>query len=169
MNLRQRIYDSKEAESKLIKINNNSVLSKNLQEIRNRKPIYTKNPLSNRKKAKIQLADYYLKNENKIFNKIIEEIRLKEIKPIVYTEQSQLINNSMKSKKKHHNLNILALEKENEKFKQRLFNSKPFLSAKSLDKEYKDRKRKDSAKKQASQSLILPPINGHKNNYNFYY
>ena len=164
MNLRQRLYDSKESESILIKINNNSVLSKNLQEIRNRKPIYTKNSLSSRKKIKLKLSDYYLKNENKIFNKLLEDIRSREIKPKLYTEPNQLINDSMKSRKKHYKLSILALEKENAKFKERLFNSKPFLSAKSLDKEFKNMKRKKSAKKQASQSLILPPINSHKIN-----
>ena len=164
MNLRQRIYDSNECENKLIKINNNSILSKNLQEIRNRKPIYTKNSLSSRKKIKLQLADYYIKNENKIFNKIIENIRTKEIKPQLYTEQNQLINDSLKSRKKHYNLLNLALKKENAKFRQRLFDSKPFLSAKTLDKEYKNMRHKNSAKKQASQSLILPPINGYKIN-----
>ena len=164
MNLRQRLYDSNESENKLIKINNNSALSKNLLNIRNRKPIYIKKSVSNKKKIKLHLPDYYLKNENKIFNKIIEEIRTKEIKPILYTEQNQLINDSMKSRKKHNKLSILALEKENKKFKQRLFNSKPFLVARSLDKEYKNMKLKNMAKKQASQSLILPPINGYKIN-----
>ena len=164
MNLRQRLYDSNESENKLIKINNNSVLSKNLQEIRNRKPIYTKNTVTKRKKIKLQLNDYYIKNENKIFNKIIEEIRLKEVRPVLFTEQNQLINDSMKSRKKHYKLSSLALEKENAKFRQRLFNSKPFLAAKSLDKEYNNMRRKNSAKKQASQSLILPPINAHKIN-----
>ena len=162
MNLRQRLYDSKDSANIKIKITNSSVLLKNLEEIRNRKPIFTSNSYIKRQKSKLNLNDYYRRQENMIINKIIDEIRYKERKPIVNTEQNQLIDNSMKSRKKHYKLNNLALKKENENFKRRLFNQKPFLSAKSLDEEYKDMLRKNSAKKKASQSLILPPIKTYK-------
>ena len=162
MNLRQRLYDSKDSANIKIKITNSSVLLKNLEEIRNRKPIFTSNSYIKRQKSKLNLNDYYRRQENMIINKIIDEIRYKERKPIVNTEQNQLIDNSMKSRKKHYKLNNLAIKKENENFKRRLFNQKPFLSAKSLDEEYKDMLRKNSAKKKASQSLILPPIKTYK-------
>ena len=162
MNLRQRLYDSNDSSNQRIKITNSSVLSKNLEEIRNRKPIYTNNALIKRKKSKLELNDYYRKKENKIINKIIDEIRFKEIKPIINTEQNQLINNSMNSRKKYNKLNNLAIEKENENFKRRLNNQKAFLSAKILDEEYKKKIRKNSAKKNASQSLVLPPIKSYK-------
>ena len=162
MNLRQRLYDSKDSANIKIKITNSSVLLKNLEEIRNRKPIFTSNSYIKRQKSKLNLNDYYRRQENMIINKIIDEIRYKERKPIVNTEQNQLIDNSMKSRKKHYKLNNLAIKKENENFKRRLFNQKPFLSAKSLDEEYKDMLRKNSAKKKAIQSLILPPIKTYK-------
>ncbi len=162
MNLRQRLYDSKDSANIKIKITNSSVLLKNLEEIRNRKPIFTSNSYIKRQKSKLNLNDYYRRQENMIINKIIDEIRYKERKPIVNTEQNQLIDNSMRSRKKHYKLNNLAIKKENENFKRRLFNQKPFLSAKSLDEEYKDMLRKNSAKKKASQSLILPPIKTYK-------
>ena len=162
MNLRQRLYDSKDSANIKIKITNSSVLLKNLEEIRNRKPIFTSNSYIKRQKSKLNLNDYYRRQENMIINKIIDEIRYKERKPIVNTEQNQLIDNSMRSRKKHYKLNNLAIKKENENFKRRLFNQKPFLSAKSLDEEYKDMLRKNSAKKKASQSLILPPIKINK-------
>ena len=162
MNLRQRLYDSKDSANIKIKITNSSVLLKNLEEIRNRKPIFTSNSYIKRQKSKLNLNDYYRRQENMIINKIIDEIRYKERKPIVNTEQNQLIDNSMKSRKKHYKLNNLAIKKENENFKRRLFNQKPFLSAKSLDEEYKDMLRKNSAKKKASHSLILPPIKTYK-------
>ena len=108
------------------------------------------------------MNDYYRKKENKIINKIIDEIRFKEVKPVVNTEQNQLINNSMRSRKKHYKLNNLALEKENENFKRRLNNQKAFISAKILDEEYKNMMRKNSAKKKANLSLVLPPINSYK-------
>ena len=162
MNIRQRLYDSKDSSNQRIKITNSSVLSKNLEEIRNRKPIYINNSLFKSKKSKSKLNDYYRNKENKIINKIIDEIRFKEVKPIVNTEQNQLINNSMRSRKKHYKLNNLALEKENENFKRRLNNQKAFISAKILDEEYKNMMRKNSAKKKANLSLILPPINSYK-------
>ena len=108
------------------------------------------------------MNNYYRKIENKIINKIIDEIRFKEVKPVVNTEQNQLINNSMRSRKKHYKLNNLALEKENENFKRRLNNQKAFISAKILDEEYKNMMRKNSAKKKANLSLVLPPINSYK-------
>ena len=160
MNIRQKIYDSKDSDSTRIKITNSSALSKNLEEIRNRKNIYINNSISQRKKTKkISLLDYYIKRENSIIQKLIHDIRIKEVKPIINTEQNILINNSINSRKKHYKLNNLAIEKENESFKKRLYNQKPFISAKSLDKEYNNMLRKSNDKKKANKSLILPPIN----------
>ena len=162
MNIKQKIYDSKDSSNALIKINNSSVLSKNLAKIRHRKPIFKSEAKFNRKKSNLELVDYYRKKENKIFKKIIGEIRYREIKPLLYTEQNELINNSMNSRKKYYELNNLAIEKENENFKKRLLNQKPFLSAQILDKEYKDMMNKNNTKKKANKSLILPPINSYK-------
>ena len=59
-------------------------------------------------------------------------------------------------------MNNLALKKENDSFKKRINNQKPFISAKGLDKEYKDLNDKFNSKKKANKSLRLPPINNHK-------
>ena len=162
MNIKQKIYDSKDSGNTLIKIKNSSVLSKNLEKIRHRKPLFTEIPKFQKKKSNMNLADYYRKKENSIINKIIGEIKHKEIRPILYTEQNELINSSMESRKRHNKLNNLALKKENANFALRLLNQKPFISAKSLDKEYKDRLYKNTTKKNANKSLVLPPIYSYK-------
>ena len=162
MNLKQRLYDSNSSGNALIKIKNSSVLSHNLQEIRNRKPIYVNSLFSQRKKSNLNLLDYYRKKENSIISKILGEIRTKEVKPILNTEQNEIVNNSMNSKKKHYKLINLALKKENQSFKKRIFNQKPFISVKDLDKEYNDMVNKNKAKRKANKSLVLPPIISHK-------
>ena len=165
MNLRQKLYDSNDSGNTLIKIKNSSSLSKNLRDIRTRKPIYINNinnSLSQRKNSKLDFEDYYRKKENKIINKIIGEIKTKKYNQVYNTEQNILINNSMKSKKNYIKLNNLALKKENDSFKKRINNQKPFISAKGLDKEYKDLNDKFNSKKKANKSLRLPPINNHK-------
>ena len=162
MNLKQRLYDSNSSGNALIKIKNSSVLSHNLQKIRNRKPIYVNSLFSQRKKSNLNLIDYYRQKENSIISKILGEIRTKEVKPILNTEQSEIVHNSMNSKKKHYKLINLALKKENQSFKKRIFNQKPFISVKDLDKEYNDMANKNKAKRKANKSLVLPPINSHK-------
>ena len=166
MNLRQRLYDSNDSANTLIKIKNSSSLSKNLEDIRKRKPLYINNintnSLSQKKSTKIDFEDYYRKKENKIINKIIGEIKTKRIRPVYNTEQNILINNSMKSKKNYIKMNNIALKKENDSFKKRINNQKPFISAKVLDQEYKVLNDKFNSKKKANKSLILPPIYNHK-------
>ena len=162
MNLKQRLYDSNDSGNAYNKITNSSVLSKNLEKIRHRKPLFSYNSKFERKKSNINLADYYRKKENKIINKIIGEIKAKEVRPIYNTEQNDLVNNSMKSRNKHNKLSDMALKKENENFAKRLLNQKPFIYAKELDKEYRDMMNKNNAKKKANKSLILPPIYSYK-------
>ena len=161
MNIRQKIYDSNNSGNVLIKIKNSSSLSKNLEKIRNRKPLYLKIPLFERKKSKSNLIDYYRKQENLVVYKILEEIRTKEIKPI-FTEQNELIKNSKKSKENLYRMHNKEIKQENENFRKRLLNLKPFISARGLDKEYNNSILRRSAKKKASMSLILPPINNRK-------
>ena len=161
MNIRQKIYDSNNSGNVLIKIKNSSSLSKNLEIIRNRKPLYLKISSFERKKCKSNLIDYYRKQENLVVYKILEEIRTKEIKPI-FTEQSELIKNCKKSRENLYRMYNKEIRQENENFKKRLLNLKPFISARGLDKEYNNSILRRSAKKKASMSLILPPINNRK-------
>ena len=160
MNIKQKIYDSNDSGNTRIKIKNSSALYKNLEEIRNRKNIYIYSSPSPRKKTnKISLLDYETKRENSLIQKLIRDIRTREVKPILNTEQNILIN-SINSRKKHYKLNNLAIEKENKEFKKRIYNQKPFISAKDLDKKYKYIQ-KNFDKKKASKSLILPPISNY--------
>ena len=166
MNFRQRLYDSNDSINLQIKINNTSALSKNLNEIRKRKPIFSHMTLSHNKKTQLNLEDYYRKKENLLYQKILVEIKKKDNNNnhIFNTEQNELINNNKISRKKYYKLNNYNLEKENESFKKRLNNQKPFISVKSLDKEYKERVRisRFNGKKNLNNSLILPPININK-------
>ena len=162
MNSRQKLYDSNNSGNALIKITNSSVLSQNLEKIRNRKPIYKNSLMIQKKKSKSILVDYEIKKDNSVVKKIINQIRAREVKPILYTQQNEIVNNSMKSKKKHHLLSNLEIEKENQSLRKRIFNLKPFISAKSLDKQYNNMIIKNKAKKNANKSLVLPPINNHK-------
>ncbi len=163
MNIKQKIYDSNDSGNTRIKIKNSSALYKNLEEIRNRKNIYIYSSPSPRKKTnKISLLDYETKRENSLIQKLIRDIRTREVKPILNTEQNEIVNNSMNSKKKHYKLINLALKKENQSFKKRIFNQKPFISVKDLDKEYNDMVNKNKAKRKANKSLVLPPIISHK-------
>ncbi len=165
MKLRGKIYDSSEQINHLIKITNSYHLYKNLESIRNRKPIYTNNYNNPSKKSKKQkshnnLNDYYKNQENIVFNKIIDGINSKKVeKPINY-EVNKLINNSRESRLLHKNLENKTLEKENEKYKKRIYNQKSVISARDLDQEYKKRLFLGKSKN-SNKTLILPPINKH--------
>ena len=139
MNLRQKIYDYNDSNNKLDKINNNSLLSRNLNEIRNRKPIYITKSVTSIKKRNNNQPSYDRIKDNLLYNKILLEIRNKAVKPYMNTEPNEIINNNINSRKNYHKLNILSLKKENESFRRRLNDLKPFISAKDLEKEYNGR------------------------------
>ena len=163
MNYRQKIYDSNDSTNKLDKINNNSLLSRNLNEIRNRKPIYiNKSVTSIKKRNNKNLENYERIKDNLLYNKILLEIRNKEVRPYIYTEQNDIINNNINSRKNYNKLNILSLKKENESFRKRLINLKPFISAKDLDKEFNERvKFCRNSVKRINDTLVLPPIKSY--------
>ena len=165
MKLRQKIYDSSEQTNKLIKITNSYHLYKNLEKIKNRKPIYANDYNYQQKKTEkgkshIDLNDYYKKKENLIFGKIIDRINTKKIKSPFNREQSKLLENSKESRIVHNNLKKQELERENENYKRRIKSQKAFVSSKSLDREYQNRLIfGKSRKNNDSKLLILPPIN----------
>ena len=164
MKLRQKIYDSSEQTNKLIKITNSYHLFKNLEKIKNRKPIYINNSdfllkREPKQRSHVDLKDYYKRREDEIFGKVLGTIKAKKVYPMTNTEQSRIINNTKESRLLHKMLEKETIEKDNEKFKRRLFNQKPFISAKSMDKEYKRLSNMEKKRKyNASRKLILPPI-----------
>ena len=162
MNFKQRIYDSNDSTNKLDKINNNSLLSRNLNEIRNRKPIYINKSVTSIKKRNNNQPNYDRIKDNLLYNKILLEIRNKKVKPYSNTEQNDIINNNINSRKNYHKLNVLSLKKENDSFRKRLIDMKPFISAKDLDKEYNERiKIYRYSVKRINDSLVLPPIKSY--------
>ena len=164
MKLRQQLYESKDSGNEYIKVNNSSSLCKNLRNIRHRKNLFLNNLNTEvvRKKNVNYNEEYYLKKENQLMSKILKDIKSKEVRPIVNTERNEIINNNFQTRQKHKRLDKIALKKENEKFKKRLDNQKPFIYAKNLEKEYKDFNNKFNNKKKANKSIILPNINDHK-------
>jgi hypothetical protein len=162
MNFKQKIYDSNDSTSKLDKINNNSLLSRNLNEIRNRKPIYINKSVTSIKKRNNNQPSYDRIKDNLLYNKILLEIRNKVVKPYSNTESNDIINNNINSRKNYHKLNNLSLKKENESFRRRLNDLKPFISAKDLEKEYNERvKIYRYSVKRINDSLVLPPIKNY--------
>jgi hypothetical protein len=162
MNFKQKLYDSNDSTSKLDKLNNNSLLSRNLNEIRNRKPIYINKSVTSIKKKNNNQPNYERIKDNLLYNKILLEIRNKVVKPYMNTEQNEIINNNINSRKNYHKLNVLSLKKENESFRRRLNGLKPFISAKDLEKEYNERiKVYRYSVKRINDSLVLPPIKSY--------
>ena len=150
MKLRQKIYDSSERTNKLIKITNSYHLFKNLEKIKNRKPIYVKNiyPPKNINK---NLNEYYIHKDNMYKNNILD----KKPKKNGYANNTD-INNLYNNKESK--LFNKKLEKENENYIRRINNQKPFISSKSLDKEYKVKATMKKYNKSRSKNVLLPPI-----------
>ena len=167
MKLRQKIYDSSEQINKLIKVTNSYHLYRNLEKIKNRKPIYVNDYNYQQKKTEkgkshSDLNDYYQMQENLIFGKIIEQIHSKKIKSPFNREHKQLIDNSKESRMVHNNLKKQELARENENYKKRINSQKAFVSSKNLDREYNNRLifgKLKNKKNNDSSLLILPPIN----------
>ena len=158
MNLRQKLYDSQDSANVLMKINNSSSLFKNLEKIQNRKPLYAKASSLKKFNRYNKESDYYLNQENKIFEKILVSITDKEVKARYNTEQNELINNNRNSRRKHLKLRNMKIGNENNFYWNRVFNQKSVISPKQYDKEFNNLVNKLNAKKKANKKLILPPI-----------
>ena len=158
MNLRQKLYDSQDSANILMKINNSSSLFKNLEKIQNRKPLYAKASSLKKFNRNNKESDYYLNQENKIFEKILVSITDKEVKARYNTEQNELINNNRNSRRKHLKLRNMKIGNENNFYWNRVFNQKSVISPKQYDKEFNNLVNKLNAKKKANKKLILPPI-----------
>ena len=159
MNLRQKLYDAQDSGNVLMKINNSSALYKNLEEIKSRKPIYSNISKSQRRKNNsYKQSDYYRRQENKIFGKILLGIRDKDVKARVNTEQNLLINNNRNARKKYEEIKRRMIGKQNEYFMERVFNQKSIISPQKYDKEFNEMVNRFNTKKYANKKLILPPI-----------
>ena len=158
MNHRQKLYDAQDSANLLIKINNSSALFKNIEKINSRKPIYGNSPLTKRRRNNNRESNYYLKEENKIFGKILLGIRDREVRSRFNTEQNEIINNNKNSRRKYLEMKNKMIGKENKSFLNRVFNQKSVISPKKMDKEFNNMLAKFNVKKNANKKLILPPI-----------
>ena len=158
MNHRQKLYDAQDSANLLIKINNSSALFKNIEKINSRKPIYGNSPLTKRRRNNNRESNYYLKEENKIFGKILLGIRDREVKSRFNTEQNEIINNNKNSRRKYLEMKNKMIGQENKSFLNRVFNQKSVISPKKMDKEFNNMVAKFNVKKNANKKLILPPI-----------
>ena len=158
MNLRQKLYDSQDSANVLMKINNSSSLFKNLEKIQNRKPLYAKASSFKKMSRNNKESDYYLNQENKIFEKILVSITDKEVKARYNTEQNELINNNRNSRRKHLKLRNMKIGNENNFYWNRVFNQKSVISPQKYDKDFNEMVKKFNNKKKANKKLILPPI-----------
>ena len=157
MNLRQKLYDAQDSANVLLKINNSSALYRNLEKIQSRKPVYGNSSLTKRRNNNKE-SDYYLKEENKIFGKILLGIRDREVKSRFNTEQSEIINKNRNSRKKYLEMRNKKIGEENKSFLNRVFNQRSVISPKKMDKEFNEMLAKFNVKKKANKKLILPPI-----------
>ena len=158
MNHRQKLYDAQDSANLLIKINNSSALFKNIEKINSRKPIYGNSPLTKRRRNNNRESNYYLKEENKIFGKILLGIRDREVRSRFNTEQNEIINNNKNSRRKYLEMKNKMIGQENKSFLNRVFNQKSVISPKKMDKEFNNMVAKFNVKKNANKKLILPPI-----------
>ncbi len=157
MNLRQKLYDAQDSANVLLKINNSSALYRNLEKIQSRKPVYGNSSLTKRRNNNKE-SDYYLKEENKIFGKILLGIRDREVKSRFNTEQNEIINKNRNSRKKYLEMRNKKIGEENKSFLNRVFNQRSVISPKKMDKEFNEMLAKFNVKKKANKKLILPPI-----------
>ena len=157
MNLRQKLYDAQDSANVLLKINNSSALYRNLEKIQSRKPVYGNSSLTKRRNNNKE-SDYYLKEENKIFGKILLGIRDREVKSRFNTEQNEIVNKNRNSRKKYLEMRNKKIGEENKSFLNRVFNQRSVISPKKMDKEFNEMLAKFNVKKKANKKLILPPI-----------
>ena len=157
MNLRQKLYDAQDSANVLLKINNSSALYRNLEKIQSRKPVYGNSSLTKRRNNNKE-SDYYLKEENKIFGKILLGIRDREVKSRFNTEQNEIINKNRNSRKKYLEMRNKKIVEENKSFLNRVFNQRSVISPKKMDKEFNEMLAKFNVKKKANKKLLLPSI-----------
>ena len=160
MNIKQRLYESPEANNKLIKINNSFNLFKSLENIKNRKPIYISKDILHKKLTKSSsFINYERLKNNFFFSRLLQQIKDKKYHtPIVITEQNRIMNNTKEFREKQKIIKIENLKKANEMFKRRLKKQKPVISIKMLDQQYAEHFSLISSRKKGRRKLVLPPI-----------
>ena len=169
MNYKQRFYNSYDRNNYNFKVTNSYYHFKNIQNIIYRKPEY--NPYINLKSPRLHIQihpynnnfknDYLLARQNKIYKKIIEDIRNTVVKPklnIYYKIKEEKIRDYRNASK---TLEKRELKRENSRFHKRLRSQKSMLRLREMDQEYKLNHQKllDRSRKINKRYMFLPPIN----------
>ena len=169
MNYKQRFYDSYDRSNYNFKVTNSYYHFKNIQNIIYRKNEY--NPYMNMKPPRLNLQmhpfnnkiknDFLLSRQNRIYKKIIDDIRNTVVKPKLnnyYKLKEEKIREYRRASK---TLENRELKRENTRFHKRLRSQKSLLKLREMDQEYKLNHQKllDRSRKINKRYMFLPPIN----------
>ena len=169
MNFKQRFYDSYDRSNYNYKVTNSYYHFRNIQNILYRKPEY--NPYNNSKSPQLYIKihpysnnfkkDYLYSRQNKIYKKIIDDIRNTVVKPklnVYYKLKEEKIKEYRRASK---TLEKKELKRENSRFHKRLRSQKSLLKLREMDQEYKLNHQKllDRSRKINKRFMFLPPIN----------
>ena len=168
MNYKQRYYNSYDRSNYNFKVTNSYYHFKNIQNIIYRKPEY--NPYINLKSPRLNLQinpynnyqkNYLLSRQNRIYKKIIDDIRNTVVKPklnVYYKIKEEKIREYRRASK---TLENKELKRENSRFHKRLRSQKSYLRLREMDQEYKLNHQKllERSSKINKRYMFLPPIN----------
>ena len=168
MNYKQRFYNSYDRSNYNFKVTNSYYHFKNIQNIIYRKNEY--NPYMNMRPPRLNLQmhplnnkyknDFLLSRQNRIYKKIIDDIRNTVVKPKLnnyYKLKEEKIREYRRASK---TLEKRELKRENSRFHKRLRSQKSLLKLREMDQEYKLNHQKllDRSRKINKRYMFLPPI-----------
>ena len=166
MNPRQRSYDSYDKTNRLIKLTNSYYHNRNLDLIRNRRSQYVnREPINIVHKSKYltPFKDFFVITENAAFTAKLNNIKWKPVKPKInqmfLNKEERIQHFRQQYKNIYDNLRSL----ENEKYKQRIYDQKAFISTKNLDKDFREIHTRTVQKLRQvtdANSVVLPKIKG---------
>ena len=161
MNPTQKFYDSYDKNNIVLKLTNSYYHNKNLALIRNRKNMFKPPSNSIPKRTKDPMLQYRIEKDNEELGGKIKEItnRKKREFDNEFFDNFKLKLRRIKTNLKRENQK--EIDKENELMYHRMEISKPFLSTKELDKDFKGTHKvyvKKLRKVNENGSVVLPKI-----------
>ena len=161
MNPAQKFYDSYDKNNIVLKLTNSYYHNKNLALIRNRKNMFKPPSKSIPKRIKDPMVKYRIEKDNEELGEKIKEITNRKKREF---DNDFFDNFKVKLRRIKTNLkreNQKEIDKENELMYHRMEISKPFLSTKELDKDFKGTHKvyvKKLRKVNENGSVVLPKI-----------
>jgi hypothetical protein len=161
MNPAQKFYDSYDKNNIVLKLTNSYYHNKNLALIRNRKNMFKPPSKSIPKRIKDPMVKYRIEKDNEELGEKIKEITNRKKREF---DNEFFDNFKFKLRRIKTNLkreNQKEIDKENELMYHRMEISKPFLSTKELDKDFKGTHKvyvKKLRKVNENGSVVLPKI-----------